>query len=418
MSRSRGGPPSRSQPPSQKGQGKGTGGPPKPKALPKNNQERLAHVLRTWGPQATKPPTRSEWICSGCFLGNFHSHASCRHCQGNQGWPAYYHMPATPNQWGNPMATDVILSTFPAKPGGDLRSRSVPPGGPPRAQTPTAVGPALPSSGSGMAPVPTPAANTDMDVDLSAGPAPAMGPPDPYDAFNMAQLKEEITKLEDLKHKLSGASLPMDALEARLQHLVQLMQARMPAGQQLDHALAVQRRAVQARDSLAKQATALREQLALLDPRLHTATLAVQQADTEVLRVRAELASQAPSAQSGPAPAPSAALEQARDSILSALSTHAVDPSTTAAVQTLVTQTFSGLWNTLTNIPVPIPSPAQGPAPTGPVAPLPGPGSMDLNPANIATLPASDTQVAALQAAPLAAVSYTHLRAHETEADL
>eukprot|EP00971_Amphidinium_carterae_P215772 4283173-Amphidinium_carterae.1 len=74
----------------------------------------------------------------------------------------------------------------------------------------------------------------------------------------------------------------------------------MPAGQQLDHALAVQRRAVQAQESLEKQATALQEQLALLTPRLQASALAVTQAGAEVLRIRAELASQTNPVQSGP----------------------------------------------------------------------------------------------------------------------
>eukprot|EP00971_Amphidinium_carterae_P031458 619440-Amphidinium_carterae.2 len=188
---------------------------------------------------------------------------------------------------------------------------------------------------------------------MGAGPATSATPMDPYDAFNMAQLKEEITKLEDLKQRLLSATMPVDTLDARLHHLVQLMQPKMPAGQQLDHALAVQRRAVQAQESLEKQAAALQEQLTLLAPRLQASALAVTQAGAEVLRIRADLAAQTPTMQSGPTPAPSEALEQARDSILTALSSHAVDPDTTAAVQMLVTQTFSGLWSTLTSIPVP-----------------------------------------------------------------
>eukprot|EP00971_Amphidinium_carterae_P031457 619440-Amphidinium_carterae.1 len=155
-----GGPPSRSQPPAQKGQGKG----PRPQA--KNNQERLAHVVHTWGPQAVKIPTRSEWICSSCFLGNFHTHVSCRNCHHTEGWPAYYHMPATPTQWGSPMATNVIIATFPAKPNGTTRAQSLPPGGPLRGQTTAPSAPAAPAPQPAPAPSAPIVATTDVDVDM------------------------------------------------------------------------------------------------------------------------------------------------------------------------------------------------------------------------------------------------------------
>eukprot|EP00971_Amphidinium_carterae_P105396 2087131-Amphidinium_carterae.1 len=139
------------------------------------------------------------------------------------------------------MATNVIIATFPAKPNGTARAQSVPPGGPPRGQSSAPSAPAV----SPIQPMTAPSSSTtavatDVDVDMGAGPAIPVPPQDPYDAFNMAQLKEEITKLEDLKQRLLSAAMPMDTVDARLQHLVQLVQAKMPAGQQLDHALAVQ----------------------------------------------------------------------------------------------------------------------------------------------------------------------------------
>eukprot|EP00971_Amphidinium_carterae_P142405 2820836-Amphidinium_carterae.2 len=305
-------------------------------------------------------------------------------------------MPATPSQWGSPMTTSVIIATFPAKPTGTARAPSVPPGGPPRGHTPAPAAPIISAPQSTPASAstgPAVAAATDIDVDMGAGPATLAPAVDPYDAFNMAQLKEEITKLEDLKQRLLHANMPLDALDAKLHHLVQLMQAKMPAGQQLDHALAVQRRAIQAHESLEKQATALQEQLALLTPRLQTSALAVTQAGAEVLRIRAELTSRTPAGPSGPTPAPSEALEQARDSILTALSSHAVNPEVTTAVQSLVTQTFSGLWNTLTSIPVPATPAGQALPTTGPVEhavhPV-DPAALEPNPFQPSTLPATE----------------------------
>eukprot|EP00971_Amphidinium_carterae_P185637 3685957-Amphidinium_carterae.3 len=132
-----------------------------------------------------------------------------------------------------------------------------------------------------------------------------------------------MAQLEDLRQRHSGAAMPTDTADTRLHHLVELMQSRMPVGQQLDNALAVQRKAVSTCEQFEKQELALLDQLALLATRLQEAVQAEH-------REAAETPS--PSA----APAPSAALEQAQAAILSALATHSVDATTTAAVQTLL----------------------------------------------------------------------------------
>eukprot|EP00971_Amphidinium_carterae_P232795 4620048-Amphidinium_carterae.1 len=120
------------------------------------------------------------------------------------------------------MATSVIIATFPTKPTGTARAPSVPPRGPPRGPTAAstaAVNPTpqpMPAATSAGA---APAVAADLDVDMGAGLAAPNPPSDPYDAFNMAQLKEEITKLEDLKQRLLNADMPMDAIDAKLHHL-------------------------------------------------------------------------------------------------------------------------------------------------------------------------------------------------------
>eukprot|EP00971_Amphidinium_carterae_P313255 6225684-Amphidinium_carterae.1 len=56
--------------------------------------------------------------------------------------------------------------------------------------------------------------------------------PEPYQHLTAAQLKEELSKTEDLRQRLSSVGLTTTVTDIRIEHLSQLMLSRQPAGQQ------------------------------------------------------------------------------------------------------------------------------------------------------------------------------------------